>query len=620
MNISSNKANLLIDLAKIYLELGQKAKALDTLSKALEAADVNDVQKESDSPLKVRRDHFVPTIAMVYAKAGLLDPALELVNSITEPSKRATALSRVASELIESGQTAKTSELLSQALKLLNPADDERATLSHIAATYAKIGECDQALYAIERIPAEWEYSKSHALAAIAAKCAKAGRNDKAAEIISRALKSVNSMKGTSRFKDVDLNFKAEALAEVATAYIDLGEADKAASLLPRAVQTVAGLQANSVALEKVAVAYAKASRYTQAIDTAKSISYKPVRAETVVKIAREHINAGKMQAGTELLSQAFELTGSIAPANDPFRIKRLSEIASEFARAGEHQKASETFLYALKEAWAASKYAQPEMIVEIARSYARAKMDPDAEAKEVLKKICSGEPIPPTPDELAKQRRAGEVAARFTERWHETLDLNVLFNEMYVTNAEQGRQNAYLFYGVYQFLTGAGEGPAVAKDVDEKLMLEGFMTFWNLYYLLHEYDLAFSKSSDSDVTLPPEYSAAYEESLKNLSLNEKKMSAAPIRQYIAKANFMSSLLRKYLKPEVFETDLYKQNLKIYLEGEGDDTNSFHLDHRFSEFGVRENVEVYRLKRGLFEFYLIEEKGELRVLTLGFEL
>ncbi|MCI0485815.1 MAG: hypothetical protein L0229_04355, partial [Blastocatellia bacterium] len=39
-----------------------------------------------------------------------------------------------------------------------------------------------------------------------------------------------------------------------------------------------------------------------------------------------------------------------------------------------------------------------------------------------------------------------------------------------------------------------------------------------------------------------------------------------------------------------------------------------------SEYGVAKDQEVYKIKRGMFEFYFIEENGKLKVLTLGFEM
>ncbi len=245
-----SKVKGLIALAKIYLETGQKAKALDTLSQALQMAGVKDPETLKKSMLKNSEDYFVASIVSIYAKAGQPDRALDYVYKIEEPSDRAKILARTASDLLESGQREKVSELLSQALKLLKPDADERGALSEIATTYAKIGECDTALKAAERILDLWEYSKASTLSAVAAECAKAGRKDKASRIISRALQTANSIKGEGASKEVDLSLKAQALAEIASAYVDLGEADKVTSILPRAVQIARTLEADNVALE----------------------------------------------------------------------------------------------------------------------------------------------------------------------------------------------------------------------------------------------------------------------------------------------------------------------------------------------------------------------------------
>src|SRR5215475_11467577 len=46
------------------------------------------------------------------------------------------------------------------------------------------------------------------------------------------------------------------------------------------------------------------------------------------------------------------------------------------------------------------------------------------------------------TSEEKQKFRRAEEAADRFIERWHQTLDLNILFDELFVADPKVKRRN----------------------------------------------------------------------------------------------------------------------------------------------------------------------------------
>ena len=221
------------------------------------------------------------------------------------------------------------------------------------------------------------------------------------------------------------------------------------------------------------------------------------------------------------------------------------------------------------------------------------------------------------TGEEKKQLRRAEEAAERFLQRWHEILDLHVLFDEVYVSNAEQRRHNARLFYAVYKFIARSGYDPAVAKEVDDPIMLAGFMAFWNMTYLQQEYILAFRKRGDGIFIPPPEVKQAVKELLKT-EFDEKQITLAPVQEFIANANAVSAAWRKYFSRSVFDSPLYQSNLKHHLEDE--DADPPRIMHGFADYGVGKNVEVYVIHRGIFEIFFVEENGQFKVLTLGFEL
>jgi hypothetical protein len=193
-----------------------------------------------------------------------------------------------------------------------------------------------------------------------------------------------------------------------------------------------------------------------------------------------------------------------------------------------------------------------------------------------------------------------------------------VLFDEMYVTDPKQRFHNAALFYGVYQFLTGSG-GPAVDKDVDARVLRAGFMAFWNMAYLSDEYNLAHKTSEREELKEPPEIESLKRQSEK-IELDPKRMRAAAVMQFAAKANAIAAVYRKALPPAAFQTAAYQKNLAQRRAVEDKYEKPYRVVKGFEQFGISDNVEIYNIKRGLFDLFFVEERGQLRVLTLGFEL
>jgi hypothetical protein len=230
--------------------------------------------------------------------------------------------------------------------------------------------------------------------------------------------------------------------------------------------------------------------------------------------------------------------------------------------------------------------------------------------------------PISPFREESDKQRECEAMADRFIKRWHETLDLNILFDEMYVSNPEQRQRNVAMFYGVYKVITGAVE-VKVEKGFTDEIFQAGFFAFFNLFYLSTEAKIVVPNKEDYNryVQLPPDLIKA-DEALEKLNLSDTVMSVEPVKKYIEVTNLKLAYWRKKFPPKVFESATYKPNLQEFYR-EWKETQSkkdFRIEQGFKDFGVKEEVEVYYLRRGVFEFYFIEEAGKLKVLTLGYEL
>jgi TonB family protein len=330
------------------------------------------------------------------------------------------------------------------------------------------------------------------------------------------------------------------------------------------------------------------------------------LRAEAVVRVKPKYppIARAASEKGTVEVEVTVDESGNVSSA----RVVSGSPLLREAALTAVRQ-------------W---KFIPPQINNTRAKLLGRLSFDFDPAGTEVsdVGQSPAKERPPLSLEEQEKYRRASEAADQFIRRWHETLDLNVLFDEMYVSDPGQRRKNAELFYGVYIFLTGTGGDPAIEEGIDEQVMREGFFAFWNAAYLGQEYGLVCSRPEDNDSALNDKLEKAREKLRKGgrRELDETKMRLKPVRNYIARVNVISSLLRKRLPVEVFSSACYEENSRRQQSWWGGAAPSFRIIRGMEDFGVPPDVEVYWIERGIFEFYFVEEGGVLKVLTLGFEL
>jgi len=200
------------------------------------------------------------------------------------------------------------------------------------------------------------------------------------------------------------------------------------------------------------------------------------------------------------------------------------------------------------------------------------------------------------------------EAADRFIQRWHETLDFEVLFNEWYVSDPLQRRRN------VYQLVRSGADNYKKEPSISEQDVRAAFMAFFNMQYLSAEYLLTLARDADKEDAYPAEITEAIK-ALGKIEKGDEEITSKALREFAAQANYISSLFRKSLSPEVFNSAVYQRNVRKY-EREG----ASEVVPVQSDFELSGEQEVYQLKRGIFDFYFMEEGGRLKVLTLGFEM
>jgi hypothetical protein len=234
------------------------------------------------------------------------------------------------------------------------------------------------------------------------------------------------------------------------------------------------------------------------------------------------------------------------------------------------------------------------------------------------------------------KRRRVDAAADRFIERWHERLDLKVLYEEQFVSGPQLRSTMAAGFREYVVGQLGCDSSADIDQDVDEMLIRQVFFESLNCFFLHYEYELAFEEGEEKDddegeLEIPE--LAEVRDKFEVILTEHKKGSRRQLELFVESATYLASSYRRHLAPEVFTSARYADNLGQREEDEllvgGPDeirrakTDAerlrFTILHGFSRFEVPDSVEVYRLTRGAFELYLMEEAGEVKVLTIDFE-
>ena len=211
------------------------------------------------------------------------------------------------------------------------------------------------------------------------------------------------------------------------------------------------------------------------------------------------------------------------------------------------------------------------------------------------------------TPEQKAKLKQAKEFANKFIERWHETLDLKIMFAEFFIRNPNYLQQNYHLF-----------SKPETCKKCTKEEIEQVFFAYFNAYYLWVECSLAFNKrefESPLEV-MPLGIIRAYRNWNKlDEKLGEPLSVSEEFSLLTKKSNSFSQVMRKYLPASIFYSDAYKAGMMEEFQTTEIRAAKLH-DTRMSLIDVDENIPVYYVEIGIFEIDCIEENGQFRVLTL----
>jgi tetratricopeptide (TPR) repeat protein len=312
----------------------------------------------------------VSIIAVRYAKLALLNEALGMAETISDPFTRDNTLSEIAAASIATGAP----DYVDAALEMIEDPGSRSLAIEELAVKYAEAGDLDQALEltdeledadpALRRIAlAEGSYSpravelassitapdlRASTLGQLAALAYRSDRKSEAAELLAECLQSADEIEFSEN--------RIYALIGVASLYEDMGDTDKALKTLAQAFELTAdfegmpatGLSASfprGEALTQLVESFARLGHFDQADRAAEQIDDPFQFAHASTKEAREYFRAGQAGQATTLLSEALELALEEPVYGEQGMLVKdslLAELAVGFARLGQLEKSFE--------------------------------------------------------------------------------------------------------------------------------------------------------------------------------------------------------------------------------------------------------------------------------------
>jgi len=317
----NSQVDILNNITRDAQREGQYEQALKVTQTTIKVAQGIDIEQEKAGTIDIDRDYG--TIASSYAAAGQYEPALRVAQAIKNAQEKAKTLKEIASSYAAAGQYEPALRV-AQAIK---DAQEKAKALKEIASSYAAVGQYEPALRVAQVIEDSWY--KAKALVDIASYYTKAGQKEKASELLSQALQVAPA----SALKDDQGNYLWDYIA---IGYAEAGQYDQALSV----AQSIEDTPHQAIVLIKIVNFYAEAGQYDQALSVAQSIEDGWYKTEALDDIATSYALAGQYDQALKV-AQAIEDTGSKASA--------LVKIASYYTKAGQKEKASELLSQALK-------------------------------------------------------------------------------------------------------------------------------------------------------------------------------------------------------------------------------------------------------------------------------
>lgn len=199
------------------------------------------------------------------------------------------------------------------------------------------------------------------------------------------------------------------------------------------------------------------------------------------------------------------------------------------------------------------------------------------------------------------KQRQAEDIGDRLIQRFHETLDFDPIYKEFFVSDPKMRRLEVELVFGHKL-------NSQFRDKIDQNAVEMAYVSGWTFWHLISAYMFTQGK----DFQPPPEMGEAYE-AITRTDVRKFTSGKELDEQFNKKYDRLNNILRKNLTPEAFRSESYRNNVASIKEPQ----ETADIPQMKRDFYLGEDVKVYVVKREFFNYFLIEEKGALRIFTIS---
>jgi hypothetical protein len=212
---------------------------------------------------------------------------------------------------------------------------------------------------------------------------------------------------------------------------------------------------------------------------------------------------------------------------------------------------------------------------------------------------------------ESAKQRRAGQVADRFVNRFRATLDFGMAWKAFRLSDPScTHRANGILDESDYERL-----------QLNSRTIEKLYIATMNYYYVMAVHDLSLARigsQSDSDDSLTPNEAKVILKRSKFFQNDDRKLqNAREVGELISTFDQLSALYRKDMPAGAMNSPAWRANQKYLIaRSDMDDGEALNGSETFC---VPRTTKVYIVNRGFFYFYLVEEGRKMKVAGLGID-
>ncbi len=215
------------------------------------------------------------------------------------------------------------------------------------------------------------------------------------------------------------------------------------------------------------------------------------------------------------------------------------------------------------------------------------------------------------TPEDRHKLELAAKSADRFVERFRQTLDFGTVWPEFHMSDIScTVKTTGYFSSNDYKRL-----------KIDNELLERFYVAVMNYFYLKGVHDLTVSRL-DSDLSedaIMPKEIRLTERRLVYVKTNGKEpKTARDLEQMTVELRRMARLYRKFMPRNAMRSAAWRAN-KNYLMNRGNTTH-LGVSSGHPDFCIPETTKCYIVDRGLFYFYIIEEKGKMKIAGLAIDL